>query len=273
MGFYDNFPGGLIGGGKQNEYALSGIQTLNNSIVDIVRGNLELHLDTLNLNSYPGSGTTWTDLSGNARNGTLTNGPTFTADLYGTGGYITLDGTNDLITVGQNFNYTTQSFSIGMWVRFINFDATGGYNPVLFWKGSFQISGYYCEVNPSNGTINFYTNQGGAAQLSQALYNANPTSRPNTGLMGGEWYNIYITRNGTGVGSVKIYINAVDRTTTSANHLNISSASTNTFQIGRYDASVNYPNIDIASFIIYQRALSDIELLQNFNASRRRFGL
>ena len=124
MGFYDTFQGGLIGGGKQNEYGLPGIQSLNDSSIDIARGNIALHLDAANPLSYPGTGTTWTDLSGNARNGTLTNGPTFTADLGGTGGYITTDGVDDLITVGQNFNYTTQAFSIGMWMYAFSFDAS-----------------------------------------------------------------------------------------------------------------------------------------------------
>lgn len=269
MGFFDKFSNGIIGG-KETEFSLPGMKTLGQSTSDIIRGSIDLHLDAANPGSYPGSGTTWTDLSGNGRNGTLTNGPTFTADVDGTGGYITTDGTNDLITVGQNFNYTTQAFSVGMWLYFLSFDATGGYNAVLFWKGSFQVSGYYCEINPATGVINFYTNQGGASQLSQAIYNANPTSKPNVGLMPGEWYNIYITRSGT---SVRIFINGIDRTSTAGTHTNPSTASTNTFQIGRYDASANFSNVRYASFIIYQKALSATEVLQNFNASRKRFGL
>ena len=81
MGFYDNFSNGIIGGGKQNEYSLPGIKSINDSTIDIVKGSIDLLLDAANPNSYPGSGTTWTDLSGNGRNGTLTNGPTFTAGL------------------------------------------------------------------------------------------------------------------------------------------------------------------------------------------------
>jgi len=270
MGFFDTFQGGLIGGGKQNEFGLSGIQTLNGSSTDIAKGSIDLYLDAANLNSYPGTGTAWNDLSGNARNGTLTNGPTFTADLGGTGGYITTDGINDLITVGLNFNYTTQAFSIGMWIYPLSFDATGGINAVLFWKGSFQLSGYYAEINPRNGNILFYTNQSGASQISAAAYNPNPSSRPNLPFLPGNWYHLFFVRSGT---SVKIYINGVDRTSTSATHTNPATASTNTFQIARYDATANYTNIRWASFIIYQRALTDAEVLQNFNASRKRFGL
>lgn len=269
MGFYDNFSNGIIGGGKQNEYSLSGIKSINDSTTDIVRGSIDLLLDAANPLSYPGSGTTWTDLSGNGRNGTLTNGPTFTADLNGTGGYITLDGTNDYISLGANFNYITQSFSIGFWVYFLSFDHTSAQYIMVFWKGNFQVNGYYSEINPVNGTINFYTNQSGATQQSSALYQPNPSSFPNRGFMPGEWYNFYFTRNGT---SVKIYINGVDRTSTIGSHNN-PTTSGNNFEIGRYNSASHFPNMRIASFIIYQRELTAVEVLQNFNASRKRFGL
>lgn len=270
MGFYDNFPGGLIGGGKQNEFALPGVQNLNNSSLDIVRGNIELHLDAANPLSYPGTGTTWTDLSGNGRNATLTNGPTFTADLGGTGGYITLDGSNDYISLGTNFNYTTEAFSIVMWVRLLSFDANLGYNCVLFWKGNYQVSGYYCEVQPQNGAINFWTNQSGASQFTQATYQPNPSSWPFKGLMPDDWYHICITRSGT---SARIYLNGIDRNSTSGTHTNPATASTNNFEIGRYNSVSGFQPSRWASFIIYQRALTAAEVLQNFNASRKRFGL
>ena len=62
----------------------------------IVTSGLVLALDAADRNSYPGSGTTWTDLSGNANNGTLTNGPTFNS---ANGGSIVFDGTNDFEAV------------------------------------------------------------------------------------------------------------------------------------------------------------------------------
>ena len=60
----------------------------------IVSNGLVLCLDAANKRSYPGTGTTWTDLSGNSNNGTLTNGPTFSA---GNMGSILFDGTNDYV--------------------------------------------------------------------------------------------------------------------------------------------------------------------------------
>lgn len=272
MGFYDKFSGGLIGGGKQNEYDLPGIKSITDSTSGLVKGNIELYLDAANPQSYPGTGTTWFDLSGNRRDATLTNGPTFTEDLNGTGGYITLDGSNDYIGLGTNFNYTTQDFSIGMWVYPLSFRHGTSLNGILFWKGSFQVSGYYGEIGPNNTSINLYTNQSGASQVSSAIYNPNPSSRPNVGFIPGEWYNIYFTRSGT---SVRIYINGVDRTSTVGTHTNPATASANNFEIGRYNASgtSNITNYRYASFIIYGRTLTATEVLQNFNASRKRFGL
>ena len=58
----------------------------------IVNNGLILALDAADNNSYSGSGTTWSDLSGNNNTGTLTNGPTFGST---NGGTIVFDGTND----------------------------------------------------------------------------------------------------------------------------------------------------------------------------------
>ena len=65
---------------------------------NIVEDGLVLALDAGNTKSYPGSGTTWTDLSGKGNNGTLTNGPTFDS---GNGGAIFFDGGNDYVTTGN----------------------------------------------------------------------------------------------------------------------------------------------------------------------------
>jgi hypothetical protein len=64
-----------------------------------VTNGLVLCLDAADKNSYSGTGTTWTDLTGNGNNGTLTNGPTFNS---ANGGSISFDGTNDYIDCGSN---------------------------------------------------------------------------------------------------------------------------------------------------------------------------
>ena len=65
----------------------------------IVTDGLVLCLDAADNNSYPGSGNTWTDLSGQGNNGTLVNGPTFNS---GNKGSLDFDGTNDHVRITSN---------------------------------------------------------------------------------------------------------------------------------------------------------------------------
>jgi hypothetical protein len=76
---------------------IQGVTLTGTYVVDlpgVVTTNLSMFLDAGNASSYPGSGTAWTDLSGNSRNGTLTNGPTYTS---ADGGSIVFDGTDDFV--------------------------------------------------------------------------------------------------------------------------------------------------------------------------------
>jgi hypothetical protein len=79
----------------------------------IITDGLLLNLDAGNSTSYPSTGTTWTDLSSNGRNGTLTNGPTFnSAD----GGAIVFDGIDDYVNPNNvGTVYTTNNFTVQYW--------------------------------------------------------------------------------------------------------------------------------------------------------------
>jgi hypothetical protein len=75
-----------------------------------------LHLDAGDAGSYPGSGTAWTDLSGTGNNGTLTNGPTYSA---ANGGQIVFDGTNDFAEIAGSASlaFNTGDFTIECWFK------------------------------------------------------------------------------------------------------------------------------------------------------------
>ena len=68
---------------------------------NIITDGLVLALDAANTKSYPGSGTTWNDLSGNGNNGTLTNGPTFNSNRLGR---LSFDGTNEHVRPSVEIN-------------------------------------------------------------------------------------------------------------------------------------------------------------------------
>ena len=83
--------------------------SLNHGGKPIVTDGLVLCLDAANPKSYPGSGTTWTDLSGNGNNGTLVNGVGYNSD---NGGSLSFDGVNDYVSKSSWVNPPTTVFSI-----------------------------------------------------------------------------------------------------------------------------------------------------------------
>lgn len=99
VGFLNN--GGYIG--RNADYG---------QFSSLINNGLVFYVDAAVSNSYPGSGTTWTDLTGNGKNGTLTNGPTFTTEF---GGGIVLDGVDDHVIFTNS--YSSPSIPTGSSVR------------------------------------------------------------------------------------------------------------------------------------------------------------
>jgi hypothetical protein len=222
----------------------------------IVTNGLVLALDAADRNSYVSGSTTWFDLSGNNYTGSLTNGPTYTGS---NGGFINFDGVNDYIVLGPILNYTSENFSFSYWVNFNSFTTNrGGQGPVVIYKGSYSANGYYDQMG-SNGSITFVSNQPAAAVTSTGA-----------GVIAtGSWYNVAHVRNGT---SVRIYVNGVDQTQTSGSHGTINGNSTN-FTVATYAFGYICGNLKLSSMLTYNRALSQQEVLQNYNAQKARFGL
>ncbi len=218
------------------------------------KGTLISFLDAANSSSYPGSGTTWTDLLA-FQNATLINSTSFNSS---NGGSIQFDGITSYADMGTKFNYTTEDFSFSIWVYITSLTTNiGGQGLVLFFKGTYNNNGYYCQITPA-GSVNFITNSP-----------ANITSATNSGVItDGNWYNITTTRNKT---SVKIYVNGIDITTTSGVHGNplLSGFS---FRIANYNSYI-YSNIRVAKFQSYTGALSPTQVLDDFNLYRSIYGL
>ena len=80
----------------------------------IVTNGLVLALDAANKKSYPGSGTTWSDLSGNGYTATLLNGTAFSSINFGT---FVFDGTNDNASIPYNTNLDpTSGITFEAWI-------------------------------------------------------------------------------------------------------------------------------------------------------------
>ena len=214
----------------------------------IVTDGLVMYLDAANTKSYPGTGTTWTDISRNNNNGTLTNGPTFSSANLGS---IVFDGVDDytIITPPTTYSeYTIQFFC--KWISSV------GVSERLFGCDAF---GTYTIFNPYN--IGFHYNPLGGVPSSVTL-----ASGVNIGF--GAWCQVTVTVS-TISSNVVIYVNGIARNSWST--LPAANLSSNIF-IGKQNTLYG-ANCQFANFQLYNRAITADEVTQNFNAHKNRFGL
>jgi hypothetical protein len=228
---------------------------------EIPSSGLVLAIDTANTKSYPGSGTTWTDLSGNGNTGTLVNGPTYNS---ANGGSIVFDGTNDYVLANNtslNSQFSTASVSHFSWVyptgAGVLVSELGQTTPNASWHDS------NIEINAS-GAFSFSTWQG---SLANKVVSSN--------LSFNTWYYVGFTYNGT---TLTAYINGESVGTTtftrSAPYNNGQQTHYALFALdGTNMGTGGYGVGRCAAFSVYNRALTAAEVKQNFYALRGRFSI
>lgn len=235
----------------------------------IVRdSSLVLELDAADRNSYPGSGTTWSDLTANSNNGTLTNGPTFSSANLGS---FVFDGADDYVQQSLN----TASFSTeASFFIFLKLDlnipilASNTGLATLGNVSSLAENGFPATHYPwvdGNGYFSiFRQNRVNAITLSPTVNKSIPHMLTITTNPGTNGWKLY--QNGTFVYQ-----------TTGENTINLSSykvaRSENRIGTGGGVDANYYLKGQIYNFSLYNRALSPQEILQNYNATKTRFGL
>ena len=214
-----------------------------------VTSGLVLCLDAANRKSYSGSGNTWNDLSGSGFNGTLTNGPTFgSAD----GGSIVFDGTNDIVTTTY---VSTNTYTFSAWFK-TNVVSSGFRNIISIPTPNYSL----ILLDNDTSNLGFWT----LDALTSGSTLSTPTISTNT------WYNVVFVREGNSItGGYKAYLNGIL----------YGNANTGTWSTtaslsvgGRTDVSQPL-NGNISQVLIYNRALSALEVSQNFNALRGRYDI
>ena len=231
----------------------------------IITDGLVLYLDAGNPLSYPGSGTTWTDLSRGQNPGTLTNGPTFDS---GNGGSIVFDGTDDYITGLDNISINTGlPFTVEFWSNITQYSDPF---PTIIQLKTNTTYGWNLSFNISTGVGGaYYGVLFGSSDTWARIRTNNP---PATEF----WYNVAVAYNGSGASTISnynVYLNSSLQTLYSTGGFN------NTTQdnyIGTTNAASR--GIDdfrgkISSVRVYNKALSQPEITQNYNATKTRFGL
>ena len=222
--------------------------------------SLKLWLDAGNPLSYPGTGTLWSDLSGNGNNGTLVNGVAYrTAN----GGVMSFDGVNDYVDLGNKFNPLLQSQTVSLWFNTNNVTTL----KFLLSKGNLNSGAIGFSMFIENGLLNCRIN--GNNTTSQRADNR-------FNISANAWYNISMVidrENNT----LRSYLNGVLSTdsgfgTSIAGFGSITN--TNNFYIG---ASVGLTFFFLGQNnenILYEnRALTPEEVNQNFQATRNKYGI
>ena len=230
----------------------------------IVTNGLVLALDAANIKSYPGTGTTWTDLSGNGNNGTLTNGPTYSS---ANGGSIVFDGANDYVDCGasNSLNFTS-SFSVSFWMS-NSIGSTYEYyvNRWTYQNGSYRQWSFDNTALgvPSADTIGFRISSDGTDAGLTSIFSTN--SSYSSG-----WHHITGTWDGS---LMNLYVDSVLVAGPTSKTSMVSTAGQKTL-IGGGNQGTSFPmSGNISEVLIYKRALSAAEVSQNFNALRGRYGV
>ena len=230
----------------------------------IVRNGLVLALDAADRNSYPGSGTTWTDLSGNGYNGTLTNSPTFSNS---NGGSIIFDGTNDYTSTSLDLSWNnTNSVSISMWIKTGNLSQSKGFLGTGNFEWQFR-QGQYAGAN-SDLVFVYWDNSGG---------HTNGSIPSMSGFFDDtNWKHLTMTWNNSN-STILFYKNGTQIFSQVYGNPSANRVSSELMQIGgnvySWDGVGAYWNGSFSNIQTYNRALSATEVLQNYNATKTRFGL
>jgi hypothetical protein len=222
----------------------------------VVTQNLQLYLNAADPASYPGTGTSWFDLSANAYTTTLIGDPAFNST------YFTFDGTTEYVDTNQSLS--SETFSVGAWFR----TSAAGIKMILskeeaagwpwnyrIWLNGGQIVGDIAQPGGVNVAIN------------STLTNYN----------NGSWYLVMFTRNDS---TLRLYVNGTeirnvsDTLTGSITNSQELWIGRSAFIAGGANPTGSYQWIgDIGQVFVYDRVLDSSEILQNYNATKSVYGL
>jgi hypothetical protein len=233
---------------------------------DIVENGLVLHLDAANLRSYPGTGTTWNNLTSSVITGTLVNGPTFSGANQGN---IIFDGSNDYVELGDVLDLGTNDRTIICWISLnSSFSSTG----LLVSKARAAAQNYrFALMVLTNKNLRTFVQGNGGADVET---DGDDILLTNTPYM----VSSIIKRDS----NISMYVNTRLQTLSGSSTISqwngLDFQSNNPFRVGTYTSADNTTpsflfNGNIACVSVYDRALTSSEIQQNFNALRGRFNI
>jgi hypothetical protein len=217
----------------------------------IVTDGLVLCLDAANKKSYSGSGTVWKDLSGGNKNFNWNSSPSFVSagslSYFSTVGNLCVGPASNSFNISDTSGYTVflicmqNNLTPAISLRFVGSGAEGR-----------AIS---CHVTYSDDII--YFDQGGCC---------NSDTRTNIASGGSRSWNIWALRRFTNSSTRTISKNGITLITNTATAASLNLISNGVEIANNWDARLNCVHV-------YNKGLSDIEILQNYNALKGRFNL
>lgn len=250
------------------EFASTSVSTPDVSI-PIVTDGLIFHIDAGDVDSYPGSGTTVSDLIG-SNDGALNNGTTFTSD---NGGSFILDGIDDYISVPDSDIFTfgnnvdDSPFSIESWIKPVN-----GTPYRIISKFDNTTREWFLSTNDFDGT--------GTGNPYFVIYSFNSNFifeyiRTDIPITNNQWHNITATYDGRGGSGarngMKLYVDGEIQSVSgvaSGTYQAMGNKPTN-LDIGRLGTGYAAGSVAVAK--LYDKELSASEVLQNYNALSSRY--
>jgi hypothetical protein len=235
-------------------------------ILSIVTSGLALNLDASNASSYPGTGTIWTDLSGNGNDGTLVNSPTYTSNP----GYFTFNLANNRYASTSGLISSLSTATFIAWVNSSQIQAD--YTNILMSRNGMGSATNYATgmniVPGGNNNIGYHWNDNGATYGWDS-----GLTIPNNA-----WSMIVVTVSSTQAIAYLGKASGITTATNTTSHSPVSSPPLNFFisqDRGGGPGGGGYRNFigAISQVLIYNTVLSSTEVLQNFNATKTKFGL
>jgi hypothetical protein len=226
----------------------------------IVTNGLVLHLDAANLNSYPGTGNTWYDISQNNKHFNWVSSPSTGVD----------NGIKYFTTLGNR--------CIGPASNTFGIDNTSGYTIFLVSKQNTLTDNHAFKFyktgvgTATRGIASHCINVSGILYLDQGGC-CNADTRINVTDGNGLSWNIWGFRSNITTRNIFRNGTSIALNTTTAANIDLNSTAVDLASSDEYGGNSSTWNARLASFVVYNRALTDAEVLQNFNAQRARFNL
>jgi len=239
---------------KVSAHNLNGDSALSTVSSILVTTDMLLYLDTGNLASYSGTGTTWTDLSPNANNATSLTGTTYSSL---NGGYLSFNGSGSGSLVASKYNptYTGKTVFVAGNLTSIG---NGTYRAFLGASAGSRNFNLYM-YSPSSGVYQLHYSTGSSGSFSGSLSG-------NLGYTLGNWFTVAVTQATDG--TTIYYLNGQQVSQTTMSFSQFLSGSTE--NVGRAD---NFWNGPLPIICVYKTTLTAAQILANHNSVRGRYGL